>query len=107
MSEYLDVHGYPTDAALDKIAGWGITGHDSVKELLEFCANLWSYPDYWRTAEGVIDGREWIEIATGGWSGNESVVCALNKNKVFWALCWMRSERGGRYRFFTGPRGKR
>jgi hypothetical protein len=43
-------------------------------------------------------GRRW-SISTGGWSGNESLIEALQRNHIFWSLCWMKSERGGHFVF--------
>lgn len=44
-------------------------------------------------------GRIWEEdgltkMATGGWSGNESILSAMREN-VLWSLLWESSHRGG------------
>ena len=41
----------------------------------------------------------WLELHTGGWSGNEEIIDALGRNKMFWMLYWQKSERGGHYWF--------
>lgn len=38
-------------------------------------------------------------LATGGWSGCEDVISALQDNIVFWGACWKQSNRGGLYKF--------
>ena len=34
-------------------------------------------------------------MATGGWSGNESIIYAMRENYVLWATLWESSHRGG------------
>jgi len=56
-------------------------------------------------------GRVWrqggfLKIATGGWSGNEEMISALQDNAVFWALYWESSHRGGLFQFKIIPPAK-
>lgn len=88
----LDYDGYPSEAALEKIAAWPARDFNG---LLEYVASLWAYPDYVTRAP---EARTYT-FATGGWSGNESLVSALQQNLIFWGTCWMSSRRGGRYEF--------
>jgi len=37
-----------------------------------------------------------LRIATGGWSGNESVIQQMEKT-IFWSICWKASVSGGLY----------
>ena len=101
MSEYLDEDGYPTEEALTIVKNFPVTG--SAKELLDFVRSLW----YW-------DNMVWIEkhphpfkdgevehtvcFSTGGWSGNESLIRALNSN-FLGELVWVKSERGGHHQY--------
>lgn len=39
-----------------------------------------------------------LELHTGGWSGNEEIICALQKSQ-FWFFWWESSRRGGHYYF--------
>lgn len=91
-SESLDGDGYPTEAALERIAAWPTRDYNG---LLEYVASLWAYPDYVMKAP---EARTYV-FATGGWSGNESLISALEQNILFWGMCWMSSQRGGRYEF--------
>lgn len=88
MSHYLDGDGYPTDEALKRITEWP---HTEISGMLEFARPLWSYPDRW-----WIEG-EVLHLSTGGWSGNEDIIRAMEQNRIFWALCWIQSRRGGHY----------
>lgn len=85
----MDADGYPTDDELERIKTWP---HGDFIGLLEFVnANCWwPSPDcgFKRT------GRK-FRLATGGWSGNEEVIDALESNPMFVALCWQSSHRGG------------
>ena len=87
----LDSNGYPTEEILKKIEEWPYS--NDFKDLIELVGELWTYSDYWK-----VDGLS-IEASTGGWSGNESIISALRNNRMFWAMCWLSTERGGHYTF--------
>lgn len=103
INDALDEDGYPTDEALDLIENWSMM--DS-KGLFEFIKSIWWAPDYgWCEKD---EPHEWKEntvvhryyISTGGWSGNESIIRAMENNKhFFWTLNWVQSRRGGHYIF--------
>ena len=83
--------GYPTEETLSEIQNW-----EAFKEagsLVEFLKEAWHWEHYFK-----FDGKM-LELRTGGWSGNESIIAALRDNQMFWLLYWMRSERGGHYWF--------
>ena len=90
--DLLDEDGYPTDYALDKIAKWCYTDHIG---LMQFIKPLWHFADYgyWTQTDTKY------EISTAGWSGNEDIIRAMNKNMTFWSFCWVQSRRGGHYIF--------
>lgn len=87
-----DQDGYPTEATLDAIAGF----RGSPEQLLEAVSPL--FTQYGRCER---KGDTWI-IATGGWSGCESVIRAMQKNHLFWGVAWCLSKRGGYYEFDLG-----
>lgn len=82
-----DADGYPTDATLRTIRRWP---WQDLRGLFAYVAAAWRYPDYVRHR-----GRRW-RFATGGWSGNESLMAALMENRMARALAWQSSHRGGK-----------
>jgi hypothetical protein len=85
----LDEDGYPTDEALQRVIAWP---YADTRGLIEFVRGIWNWPQF-MTEEG-----DKLHMSTGGWSGNESIIHALERN-VFWLLCWEQSRRGGHYIF--------
>jgi hypothetical protein len=96
-----DADGYPTDETLKIIETWPINSNDSIASLLEYVKKAWTYN--FPVNSGGSERESWIYIATGGWSGNESIISALEGNIIFWVLCWLESHRGGGYKFLTHP----
>lgn len=92
---------YPDDDELDKIQYWP---HGTHRELMAFVRGIWWRPNWGWKEKDVVDEdtgdqKKRYEISTGGWSGNESIIGALQKNWLFWATCWLQSSRGGHYVF--------
>lgn len=87
----LDSDGYPTEEVLYQIGTF--RGDQIHKEILELVRSLWYYPDFVE-----VNGNEYI-FRTGGWSGNESLIHAMQENWIFWSFCWEMSKRGGLYVF--------
>lgn len=83
-----DGDGYPTAAALRRLSKWPA---EDLRGALEYAAGLWHWPNYVRRR-----GRRYTFI-TGGWSGNESVMAALERNLFLYAVCWEASFRGGKH----------
>lgn len=88
--ELLDEDGYPTDDALARIVEWP---YNDIPGMLAFVKDLWRYPNFWTEQDDRLC------ISTGGWSGNESLIYAMEHNKMFWMICWYQSTRGGHYEF--------
>jgi hypothetical protein len=40
-----------------------------------------------------------LKISTGGWSGHEDIMSALQENPLFFAMYWRATVRGGHYTF--------
>lgn len=91
---------YPSDEELEKITNW-----DSAGDLIGLLAYL----------RGVVWCADWclevsedktqFELHTGGWSGNEEIINALQENTMFWALYFQMMKRGGHYYFSTKSLG--
>lgn len=87
----MDEDGYPEESELKQVAEWS---HADIPGLLKFLLERWWCPDFcW----DIKDGK--LFLSTGGWSGNESFIAALQKNVSFWYSCWESSRRGGHYEF--------
>lgn len=84
---------YPSEEELEKIEGWD---DKDPLGLVEFVKDIWRWEDL--ALSETKDGVTYLELHTGGWSGNEDILSALEKN-MFWTLWWQRSERGGHYWF--------
>lgn len=91
---------YPTEPELDFIKNYDCL-KKSMRKLLDYVGSIWEYGEWGWKKEGFT-----YYVATGGWSGNEELIMALQENRIFWSLCWYRSERGGHY-IFKVPRIRR
>jgi hypothetical protein len=82
---------YPTEDELKKIEVWP----NDYPILMEFIHYRWEYANcgYWRKT-----GKKYW-LSTGGRPGNEDIIQAMEKNFMFWNLCWVQSRRGGHYIF--------
>ena len=88
--------GHPTDEELARIREWPPFDWAG---LLDFVKAVWWAPDWGWTEDADENGSRRYRVSTGGWSGNEDAVDALNQNLLFWAMCWVSSRRGGHYEF--------
>lgn len=89
----LDPNGYPTEETLEKIRTWS----DNWESLLDLCKEIWHYPEFFHKFE--YEKAILYSTATGGWSGNEDIICALQENLPFWEDCWQAGKRGGIFEF--------
>lgn len=96
--DWLDEDGYPTEAAEQRIREWDI---QDINGCLDFVKSLWKWPaeDMHRlrpeevAVVGVKEGERYLRLATGGWSGNESLIRAMREG---WArIAWRMSASGG------------
>ena len=95
-----DSDGYPIEGELEQIRKWD--GQDP-SGWFAFIRSCWWAADWgWTEFEGTDDLKRWQRIyliSTGGWSGNESIISAMQKNFVLWALSWHQHRRGGHWEF--------
>jgi len=87
---------YPSEEELQAIKEWDILAQP-VSELVAFLESLWWMADW----GCVLDGNK-LELHTGGWSGNESIMDALRNHWMFWNICWVKHIRGGHFYFEIG-----
>jgi hypothetical protein len=93
--DLLDDYGYPTEYALELIMTWPT---DDFQGMMEFVASIWYYPDHIEP----VEEDQW-RCTTGGWSGNEEIIAAMQANQIWWMLNWYSSQRGGHYVFSPVP----
>lgn len=82
-----DADGYPTDETELAIKTWD---YRDVNGWLKYIREAWNQ-HYGR----IWEENGMLKMATGGWSGNESIASAMRENRVLWALLWESSHRGG------------
>ncbi len=73
------------------IKSWELKKSQDYYDLAKFIIRNWKYDDYIS-----LRGRK-FKLSTGGWSGNEEVMSALDQNKMFNMVCWESSKRGGHF----------
>ena len=96
-----DSDGYPSDETLALITYWYRNNGWTPKEFLQFCEGAFN-KNYgsWKIVENfnndLLNQKPFtaLRIATGGWSGNETVISAMEKT-VFWSVFWRASVCGG------------
>jgi hypothetical protein len=88
---------YPSQEQIAAIIAWPYSDY---KGLLEFCKSIWHWSD-WATSRGNS-----YRFATGGWSGNEDIIDAMQQNHIFWMECRESSHRGGLFKFKIPQRPK-
>lgn len=100
--ELRDEDGYPTAPCLHLIREWhwkDPTGW------FEFIQQQWYYSDWgWNSRVAAHRFKEDVfvmehHISTAGWSGNEAIIAAMEKNDMLWWSTWFQSQRGGHYIF--------
>jgi hypothetical protein len=101
-----DADGYPTDETLDRITTWPTDSFAAMHAAMDFAGRAWSYPKYWEVdpefAAGEYVGQRPLRryvFSTGGWSGNESIVAAIEANQMLQMLGAWSWRRGGHYEY--------
>ena len=84
---------YPCEADLETIKQFDLSRYP-IRALLDYIEPRWEYGDW-----GFKRTKHKLELHTGGWSGNEDIIAALQENFPFWAMYWLCSRRGGHYTF--------
>jgi hypothetical protein len=83
---------YPEMHELENIKNWP---HEDPEGLMDYCISMWM----WGSEESIKRPNGVYRFATGGWSGNESIIEALGENTLFWMMHWESSHRGGLHIF--------
>lgn len=75
----------------------------SVLNTNDFLEGVTIIEKHWNQNYGTFDieaknGTITLELTTGGWSDNESIINELSYT-MFWFIWWQESKRGGYYKF--------
>lgn len=94
---------YPSKADLRFIRTYDFS-KKPLKPFIEWLEDEWWAPEWGFTLKKKTDeftgGKVMVlYLSTGGWSGNEDRIRALEKNKWFYLFYWESSRRGGHYEF--------
>ena len=104
---------YPTKKELKFIEKFDVT-KKPVKELIEFIEGIWWMPSFgfllkkrrnaFKTVTTTKDKPKYryhmyLELHTGGWSGNEDIIKSLDKNKWFSFFFKDSWKRGGHFTY--------
>ena len=82
---------YPSEEVLSRIETWPA---DNIDGWFDYIRQNW-----WMGEELIDDHGIEIDMSTGGWSGNEDIIEAMQENALMWNLCWVQSRRGGHFIF--------
>ncbi len=94
---------YPTDAELKKIKNWDY--ELGFKSLVDYIESIWWMPDWgfklYKGRDHLFKNKRVIKLQlhTGGWSGNEEIIGALQQNFMFWSLSFYKHIAGGHFWF--------
>ena len=78
---------YPSDEILSRIRSWGTEDWHGLLVLMDD-----NWPEYGCVRRPTA--TRW-EFVTGGWSGCEELIAALQENWIAWTMLWESSHRGG------------
>jgi hypothetical protein len=89
---------YPSEDVLQYFRTFVINSPAALENYLSILRREWHYEDWGFCRSGTS-----LTLHTGGWSGNENIIEALEDNFGFW-IFWEASRRGGHYDFvLPGP----
>lgn len=112
LIDTLDVDRYPSDETLRLISTWNLL--NDADNFLNQIKSIWAFdtisvyaappqdaqPHIMAGDDDIPDRYVWVRFATVGWSGNESILAAMEKN-IYLRMFWYMSVTGGLtiYRF--------
>jgi hypothetical protein len=97
---FLDEDCYPTEEAIERIENWS---YNDPRGWFKFIESIWYLRScVWsEVRKADLNSPDKIEyhISTAGWSGNEDIIRAMQKNKILWSDTWVQWRTGGHYIF--------
>jgi hypothetical protein len=108
----MDSDGYPTEETLRRIREWSMKTPADFIAVMDFAGRAWNHHyGSWRIARvlsqsvGEPKESDRYTFSTGGWSGNESVVDAIEHNRMLQMIGAYSWRRGGHYEYrFDAPK---
>jgi hypothetical protein len=104
----LGSEGYPHDMELQRIRTWPDPVWPGqlfeLDALMQYVRARWRHPEYWEERD-VIDEEykgqreRSYKFSTGGWSGNESLVGAMEEHPLLGLIAPTSWRRGGHYEY--------
>lgn len=102
MKATFDEDGYPTYETLNNICNFKFKDKNSAFEFFDYCKSAFNnHYGSWQVIKDFKDLSSFnkdldyaLRISTGGWSGNEMIISAMEKNMI-WHFYWIASFRGG------------
>jgi len=98
MKDIFDEDGYPTEATLATIAQWSWKDSEG---WFQFIQSIWNFADWgWGEIEKLDPHGNKVKsysISTMGWSGNEDIIRAMQKNDILWLRSLVSTRVGGHY----------
>lgn len=93
-----DDDGYPTEDSLSRLAEAPCLNNEEFVQIMDQIREVWWHPDYFTK---LVDrnGRTHYMVSTGGWSGNEDLIGAMQRNTLLWMLHFQSVHSGGHYHF--------
>ena len=87
---------YPSEPVLHFLSCVPIDKY-GIEKVLDVIEGEWEFADvcFVKKKKGASIS---LELHTGGWSGNEEIISALEQNVAFWARMY-KSQTGGHYWF--------
>ena len=99
----IDNEGYPTDEYLEYLKNYDCK---DIMAFLETLESSWAYADWGYKLSKVYKYKGWqgrkqrtLQLHTVGWSGNESIIEAIQSNYIFWSMYYWKHIRGGHFYF--------
>ena len=98
--ERFDDDGYPTEAAIERLQSFEGSAGEMVSYITSLMRNGFSTLENFTDDFGRAQKR--LTLVTGGWSGCETVIGALDST-MFHFIFWESSFRGGKHTYTFSP----
>ncbi len=104
----LDDDGYPTEETLEVISKWDDLSDQGYVDWIEYVKKVWMWPEFISVGESdnlmvrelhetLKRGPHVLKMSTGGWSGNESIISAMQDHLILWSFNLVSYRAGGHY----------